>query len=164
LSENSKLSLLRILCCRKTRPSVTTWRGSKTGKRAIGAGFREAKPVTSMRTLNKVTLIGNLGAAPDFQQLDGNIPVAKCSLATTEIFKDRNGQTQSQTDWHTVVLWRSLAELAHKYLQKGSLVYVEGKLKTRHYDDMEGNRRYVTEVVAEQLIMLDKKTGSQDDD
>lgn len=111
-----------------------------------------------MRSLNKVTLIGNLGKDPEFQQLeDGNVAVAKFSLATTETFKDRNGQTQSSTDWHTVVLWRSLAELAHKYLQKGSLVYIEGKLKTRSYDDREGNKRYVTEVVAEQLIMLDKR-------
>lgn len=112
-----------------------------------------------MRGLNKVTLIGNLGGQPEFQQLEGNVAVAKFSLATTEAFKDKNGQTQSTTDWHTIVLWRSLAELAHKYLQKGSLVYIEGKLKTRTYDDKDGNKRYVTEVVAEQLIMLDKKTG-----
>ncbi|WP_019989526.1 single-stranded DNA-binding protein [Rudanella lutea] len=112
-----------------------------------------------MRSLNKVTLIGNLGADPDFQQLDGNVAVAKFSLATTETFKDRNGQTQSNTDWHTVVLWRNLAELAHKYLQKGSLIYLEGKLKTRHYDDKDGNRRYVTEIIGEQLIMLDKKAN-----
>lgn len=115
-----------------------------------------------MRGLNKVTLIGNLGAEPAYQQLESNVAVAKFSLATTELYKDRNGQTQSNTDWHTIVLWRSLAELAHKYLQKGSLVYVEGKLKTRHYDDHEGNRRYVTEVVAEQLIMLDKKIDGND--
>lgn len=112
-----------------------------------------------MRSLNKVTLIGNLGADPDFQQLDGNVAVAKFSLATTETFKDRNGQTQSNTDWHTVVLWRNLAELAHKYLQKGSLIFLEGKLKTRHYDDKDGSRRYVTEIVGEQLIMLDKKAN-----
>lgn len=122
------------------------------------------QPPFLMRGLNKVTLIGNLGADPDYQQLEGNVAVAKFSLATTESFKDRNGQAQSNTDWHTVVLWRSLAELAHKYLQKGSLVYVEGKLKTRNYDDREGNRRYVTEVVAEQLIMLDKKAETVDNE
>ena len=112
-----------------------------------------------MRGLNKVTLIGNLGSDPEVQKLAGDIGVAKFSLATTESFKDKNGQTHSTTEWHTVVLWRSLAELAGKYLQKGSMVYVEGKLKTRHYDDKEGIKRYVTEVVAEQLIMLDKKTA-----
>ncbi len=87
-----------------------------------------------MRGLNKVTLIGNLGKEPDFQMLDGNIAVAKFSLATTETFKDKNGQSHSQTEWHAVVVWRGLAELAHKYLMKGSLVFVEGKLKTRSYE------------------------------
>ncbi len=117
-----------------------------------------------MRGLNKVTLIGNLGSDPEFKKLEGDdIAVAKFSLATTESFKDKNGQSHSTTEWHTVVLWRGLAELAHKYLQKGSLVYVEGKLKTRHYDDKDGQKRYVTEVVADQLIMLDKKTDSPDE-
>ena len=120
-------------------------------------------PQTQMRGLNKVTLIGNLGKDPDIQTLGGNVPVAKFSLATAESFKDKNGQTQYSTDWHTVVLWRSLAELAGTYLRKGSLIYVEGKLKTRSYDDSDGNKRYVTEVVAEQLIMLDKKTDGSDD-
>jgi single-strand DNA-binding protein len=117
-----------------------------------------------MRGLNKVTLIGNLGKEPEYQQLDGNVSVAKFSLATTESFKDKNGQTQYSTDWHTVVLWRNLAELAGKYLQKGSLVYIEGKLKTRSYDDRDGNKRYVTEVVAEQIIMLDKRTDTSGDE
>ena len=120
-------------------------------------------PQTQMRGLNKVTLIGNPGKDPDIQTLGGNVPVAKFSLATTESFKDKNGQTQYSTDWHTVVLWRSIAELAGTYLRKGSLIYVEGKLKTRSYDDSDGNKRYVTEVVAEQLIMLDKKTDGSDD-
>lgn len=79
-----------------------------------------------MRGLNKVTLIGNLGKDPEIQQLENNVNVAKFSLATTESYKDKNGQTRTETEWHTVVLWRSLADLAHKYLQKGSLVYVEG--------------------------------------
>lgn len=116
-----------------------------------------------MRGLNKVTLIGNLGDTPDYQTLEGNIAVAKFSLATTETFKDKNGQIHTSTEWHTVVLWRSLAELADKYLQKGSLVYIEGKLKNRNYDDREGNKCYVTEVVAEQLIMLDKKQETEHD-
>lgn len=111
-----------------------------------------------MRGLNKVTLIGNLGNDPNIQTLEGNIKVAKFSLATTENYKDSNGQNQSSTDWHNVVLWRGLAELAEKYLQKGSLVYVEGKLKTRSYDDKDGQKKYVTEIIAEQLILLDKKT------
>ncbi len=112
-----------------------------------------------MRGLNRVTLIGNLGNVPEFQVLEGGISVAKFSLATTEIFKDKNGQNHSDTEWHTVVLWRSLADLAHQYLKKGSLVYIEGKIKTRNYDNKDGSKRYVSEIIAEQLIMLDKKTG-----
>ncbi|MFN8356323.1 MAG: single-stranded DNA-binding protein [Spirosomataceae bacterium] len=112
-----------------------------------------------MRGLNKVQLIGNLGKDPDFQTLEGNISVAKFTLATTELFKDKNGQLHSQTDWHQVVLWRGLADLAQKYLSKGSLVYIEGKLKTRNYNDPSGNKHYVTEIVAEELILLDKKMG-----
>ncbi|RYE31458.1 MAG: single-stranded DNA-binding protein [Sphingobacteriaceae bacterium] len=110
-----------------------------------------------MRGLNKVTLIGNLGKDPENQTLTGDLTVSKFTLATTEMFKDKNGQATAKTEWHTVVLWRSLAELAAKYLQKGSLVYIEGKLKTRQFEDKEGKTRYTTEVVAEQLIMLDKK-------
>ena len=107
--------------------------------------------------LNKVTLIGNLGNEPSIQTIEGNIKVAKFSLATTENYKDSNGQNQSTTDWHNVVLWRGLADLAEKYLHKGSFVYVEGKLKTRSYDDKDGQKKYVTEIMAEQLILLDKK-------
>jgi single-strand DNA-binding protein len=113
-----------------------------------------------MRGLNKVTLIGNLGNDPSIQTLEGNIKVAKFSLATTETFKDVNGQNHTTTDWHNIVLWRGLADLANNYLRKGSLVYIEGKLKTRSYDDKEGQKKYVTEIVAEQLILLDKKTDT----
>ena len=107
---------------------------------------------------NRVTLIGNLGKDPDVQFLEGNIGVAKFPLATTETFKDRSGKLVSQTEWHTVVLWRGLAELAQKYLHKGSLVYIEGRLRTRSWEDKEGNRKFATEVVGDNLIMLDKRT------
>jgi len=103
-------------------------------------------------------LIGNLGKDPDVQVLEGNIAVAKFPLATTETFKDRGGKLVSQTEWHTVVLWRGLAELAQKYLHKGSLVYIEGRLRTRNWDDKEGHRKFATEVVGDNLIMLDKRT------
>jgi single-strand DNA-binding protein len=105
-------------------------------------------------------LIGNLGKDPDVQFLEGNIGVAKFPLATTETFKDRSGKLVSQTEWHTVVLWRGLAELAQKYLHKGSLVYIEGRLRTRSWEDKEGNRKFATEVVGDNLIMLDKRTES----
>ena len=110
-----------------------------------------------MRGVNRVMLIGNLGKDPDIQFLEGNIGVAKFSLATTETFKDRSGKLISQTEWHTVVLWRGLAELAQKYLHKGSLVYIEGRLKTRSWEDKEHNKKFATEVVGDNLIMLDKR-------
>jgi single-strand DNA-binding protein len=102
-------------------------------------------------------LIGNLGKDPDIQFLEGNIGVAKFSLATTETYKDRSGKLISQTEWHTVVLWRGLAELAQKYLHRGSLVYIEGRLKTRSWEDKEGNKKFATEIVGDNLIMLDKR-------
>lgn len=102
-------------------------------------------------------LIGNLGRDPDVQHLEGNIAVSKFPLATTETFKDRAGKLISQTEWHTVVLWRGLAELAQKYLHKGSLVYIEGRLRTRSWEDKEGNKKFATEVVGDNLIMLDKR-------
>ncbi len=105
-------------------------------------------------------LIGNLGKDPDMQYLDGNIGVAKFPLATTETFKDKSGRLISQTEWHTVVLWRGLAELAQKYLHKGSLVYIEGRLRTRSWEDKEANRKFATEVVGDNLIMLDKRTDA----
>ncbi|MBC7866542.1 MAG: single-stranded DNA-binding protein [Gloeobacteraceae cyanobacterium ES-bin-316] len=110
-----------------------------------------------MRGVNRVMLIGNLGKDPDIQFLEGNIGVAKFSLATTETYKDRSGKLISQTEWHTVVLWRGLAELAQKYLHRGSLVYIEGRLKTRSWEDKEGNKKFATEIVGDNLIMLDKR-------
>ncbi|RAJ03862.1 single-strand DNA-binding protein [Chitinophaga skermanii] len=117
-----------------------------------------------MRGVNKVILIGNLGRDPDVQFLEGNIAVAKFSLATTETFKDRAGKLISQTEWHTVVLWRGLAELAQKYLHKGSLVYIEGRLRTRSWEDKEGNKKFATEVVGDNLVMLDKRLDGHSGD
>ena len=110
-----------------------------------------------MRGVNRVMLIGNLGKDPDVQFLEGNIGVAKFPLATTETYKDRNGKLVSQTEWHTIVLWRGLADLAQKYLHKGSLIYIEGRLRTRSWEDKEGNKKFATEVVGDNLIMLDKR-------
>lgn len=110
-----------------------------------------------MRGVNRVMLIGNLGKDPDLQYLEGNIAVAKFPLATTETFKDKGGTLVSQTEWHTVVLWRGLAELAQKYLHKGSLVFIEGRLRTRNWEDKDKNRRSSTEIVGDNLVMLDKR-------
>ena len=111
-----------------------------------------------MRGVNRVTLVGNLGKDPDMQFLEGNIAVAKFSLATTESYKDRTGRLISQTEWHTIILWRGLAELAQKYLRRGSPVFIEGRLKTRSWEDKEGNKKFATEIIGENLIMLDKRT------
>lgn len=115
-----------------------------------------------MRGVNRVMLIGNLGRDPDLQYLEGNIAVAKFPLATTETFKDKNGNLVSQTEWHTVVLWRGLAELAQKYLHKGSLVFIEGRLRTRTWEDKDKNRRFSTEIVGDNLVMLDKRKENGD--
>lgn len=110
-----------------------------------------------MRGINKVTLMGYVGKDPEIQYLEGNIAVAKFTLATNEMYKDKEGKIMTQTEWHNIVLWRGLAEMAQKYLQKSSFVYIEGRLKTRFWEDKQHNRRTVTEIIGDNLIMLDKK-------
>ncbi|MEO6868268.1 MAG: single-stranded DNA-binding protein [Ginsengibacter sp.] len=117
-----------------------------------------------MRGLNKVILIGNLGKDPEIQFLEGNIPVAKFPLATSETYKDKSGNIMSHTEWHNVVLWRGLAEMAQKYLHKSSMVYIEGRLKTRNWEDRDHNRKTITEIVADNLIMLDRKSETTADE
>lgn len=109
--------------------------------------------------VNKVILIGNLGQDPEVRRLENGVAVAKFSVATTERYKDRNGEMQSQTEWHSVVVWRQLAELAEKYLKKGKQVFVEGKLTHRKWQDKDGNNRYTTEVVADSFRMLGARDG-----
>ncbi len=109
-----------------------------------------------MSGVNKVILVGNLGKDPEIRHLEGNITIAKFSLATTEVYKNKDGQRVDQTEWHNVVLWRGLAESAEKILRKGSLVYIEGRLKTRSWDDQQGNKRYITEVVADSMTLLNR--------
>jgi single-strand DNA-binding protein len=112
-----------------------------------------------MRGINKVILVGNIGKDPDIQILDDQSIVVKFPLATSETYRDKNGQMVSNTEWHSIVMWKGLAELAQKVLHKGSLIYVEGKLKHRTWEDKDKNKRHVTEVVAENFVMLNKKTG-----
>lgn len=112
-----------------------------------------------MAGVNKVILIGNLGKDPEIRTFDNGDKVAQFSLATSESYKDKNGERQDKTEWHNVVLWRGLAGLAEQYLKKGSKIYVEGKLTHRSYDDKDGNKRYVTEVVGRDMTFLDSKPG-----
>lgn len=111
-----------------------------------------------MKGINKVILIGNVGKDPEYNTLQDGTAVAKLTLATTESYRLKNGETQSRTDWHTIIVWRGLATFANQYLRKGSLIYVEGKLRSRQYEDKDGKKKYVTEIVAEQVVLLDKKT------
>ena len=107
------------------------------------------------RSLNRVQLIGNLGKDPEIKYTPQGTPVAKITIATNERFKDKSGEWQDRTEWHNVVLWQRLAEIAGEYLKKGGKVYIEGRLQTRSWDDKQTNqKRYMTEVVADDLILL----------
>jgi single-strand DNA-binding protein len=111
-----------------------------------------------MAGINKVILIGNLGRDPEIRYTPNSVAVCSFSIATSETYKDKNsGERITQTEWHNIVLWRGLAETSEKYLRKGSKVYIEGKLKTRKWDDKQGITRYSTEIVADVMQMLDKK-------
>ena len=114
-----------------------------------------------MAGVNKVILVGNLGKDPEVKYLDNGVAVANFSLATTENYKNKEGERVSQTEWHNVVLWRGLAEVAEKYLKKGASVYVEGKIKTRKWEDKEGVTRYSTEILGENITMLGGKSSSE---
>ena len=105
--------------------------------------------------VNKVILIGNLGADPELKYTPSGVPVVNFSLATSESWTDKSGERQERTEWHRIVLWRKLAEIAGQYLRKGSKLYVEGKLQTRSWDDQSGQKRYTTEVVVNDMQMLD---------
>ena len=110
-----------------------------------------------MSGVNKVILVGHLGKDPEIRYLEGNVSVASFPLATSETFT-KDGKRIEQTEWHNIVLWRGLADVAVKYLSKGKLVYIEGKLRTRSYEDKEGVRRYTTEIVAESFNLLGRKS------
>jgi single-strand DNA-binding protein len=114
-----------------------------------------------MSGINKVILVGNLGKDPEIRHLEGGISVAKFPLATSEVYKNKDGNRVETTEWHNVVMWRGLADSAEKILKKGSLVFVEGKIRTRSYDDKEGNKRYITEIVADQMTLLNRRSDCE---
>lgn len=96
--------------------------------------------------VNKVILIGNVGADPDVKYLEGGIAIARFSLATSEVYNNKNGERVTQTEWHNIVLWRNLAQIAEKYVRKGMMLYIEGRIRTRSWDDQNGVKRYTTEI------------------
>lgn len=114
-----------------------------------------------MSGINKVILVGHLGKDPEVRHLDGNVTVASFPLATSESYS-KDGKRIEQTEWHNIVMWRGLADIASKYLQKGKLVYIEGKLRTRSFEDKEGHKKYTTEIVAENFTMLGRKSDFED--
>jgi len=114
-----------------------------------------------MAGVNKVILIGNLGKDPELKYFEGNIAKLSFSLATTEFYKDKNGNKVEQTEWHHIVFWRTLAENAAKLLKKGSQVYLEGKLQTRQWTDKEGQKKNITEIVGENFVLLQSRDNNK---
>ena len=117
------------------------------------------------RSLNKVQLIGHVGKDPEYTFTSGGTAVATFRLATSESWKDKNGALQENTDWHTIVVWnsqyRNLADIVHKLVHKGSKLYVEGKLKYRTFESRDGSKRTVTEIIADNIMLLDAKPASE---
>jgi single-strand DNA-binding protein len=107
-----------------------------------------------MSSLNKVMLIGRLGKDPEMRYTPDGSAVANFSLATSEFWTDKNGTRQERTEWHNIVAWTKLADLAKRYLAKGRQVYIEGRIRTREYDDKDGNKRRITEIIANQMVLL----------
>lgn len=116
-----------------------------------------------MSGINKVILVGHLGKDPEVRSLEGGVSVTSFPLATSETY-NKDGRKVEQTEWHNIVMWRGLADMAAKFLQKGKLVYIEGKLRTRSFEDKEGVKKYTTEVVAENFTMLGRKSDFEHDD
>ena len=114
-----------------------------------------------MQGVNRVTLLGHLGSDPEVKYTPQGVPIATVSLATSESWTGKDGQKQERTEWHRLCFWRKLAETVGQYCHKGSLIYVEGKLQTRSWDDAQGNKKYMTEIVCHDMKMLDK-AGSQE--
>lgn len=112
--------------------------------------------------VNKVILIGNVGKDPEVRYLEGNVALARFPLATSETYRNKDGDRVTQTEWHNIVLWRGLAKVAEDYVKKGQALYIEGKIRSRKYDDKDGITRYVTEIVADNMQMLGRRsdTGS----
>lgn len=107
--------------------------------------------------INKVILVGRVGKDPEVRHLDNNMVVARFTLATNESYKNKNGEKITNTEWHNIVVWRALAEIAGKYVRKGTMLYVEGKIRTRSWDDKDGNKRYTTEIDADNFQMLSSR-------
>ena len=109
-------------------------------------------------SVNKVILVGNVGKDPETRHLEGGNTVCKFSLATSEVYKNKEGEKITNTEWHNIVLWKGLAEIAEKYVKKGSQLYIEGRIRTRSYTDQDNNTKYITEIIGDSMQMLGKKS------
>jgi len=108
-------------------------------------------------SINKVILVGNVGKDPEVRYLDSGVAVANFPFATSEKYKNKQGEKVTNTEWHNIVMWRGLAEVVEKYVNKGSQLYIEGKIRTRSYDDKDGIKRYITEIIGDNMQMLGRK-------
>jgi single-strand DNA-binding protein len=115
-------------------------------------------------SVNKVILVGNVGKDPETRYLDDSTAISKFPMATSETYKNRSGERVSTTEWHNIVLWRGLAQVAEKYVKKGTQLYIEGRIKTRSYDDADGNKKYITEIVGDQMQLLGRKSDDDGDE
>jgi len=113
-------------------------------------------------SLNKVMLIGNLGGDPEIKEMSDGTKMAKFSIATTETYKNKQGEKVSNTDWHNIVLWRGIAQVAEQYLKKGDSVLIEGKIKNRSWEDENGNKKYATDIQGDNMTMLGSKRDRTD--
>lgn len=109
-------------------------------------------------SVNKVILVGNVGKDPEIRYLEGGSAVCKFSLATSEVYKNKSGEKITNTEWHNIVLWRGLAEIAEKYVKKGSQLFIEGRIRTRSYTDKDGATKYITEITGDNMQMLGKRS------
>jgi single-strand DNA-binding protein len=117
---------------------------------------------TPKMSVNKAILIGHVGNDPEVRHLEGGTPVANFRLATSETYTNKNGEKVTQTEWHNIVIWRGLAEVVEKYVKKGSQLFIEGRIRNRSWDDKDGNKRYITEIVADTMQILGKKDSQSD--
>ncbi|PIF04991.1 MAG: single-stranded DNA-binding protein [Draconibacterium sp.] len=111
-------------------------------------------------SVNKVILIGNVGKDPEIRHLDSGVAVANFPLATSETYTAKNGDRVTSTEWHNIVLWRGLADIAEKYVKKGMQLFIEGRIRSRSYDDKDGNKRYITEIYGDSMRMLTSRENS----
>lgn len=113
--------------------------------------------------VNKVILVGNVGADPEVKYIENGTPMCRFRLATNEVYRNKNGEKVTLTEWHNIILWRGLAEIAEKYVKKGTQLYLEGRIRTRSWDDSDGNKKYMTEIMGDNMQLLGRRPDDSQD-